>query len=454
MTNFFFRFLILIFFLFFPFSSVYAATITVSPGQSIQQAINSAASGDTINVQAGTYNGSLSLNKTVILQGQSGAKISGSVTISGSNAKLSGFEITSGSGVSVSGSNSSVVNNYIHNVSDHGVYVTGSHSLVQGNTINYAKTAGVRVNGQYNQILNNDISHISMGGDADGIRFFGAHHLIKGNRIHDIYISESSGNPHSDCFQTWENVQDVIFEGNWCELAGSPNDSNDMLKFVMMQRGTSSANYSKPMKDIIFRNNIFYSKSLNPWSAIQVGNEACTNQVLENVQIYQNTFYRASSANFAVLAHCASNLQIHDNIFYNMGRGSYSYVQSRSSTTKTVTGNIVYGYSGSLYSGDININPLLDLTTFAPLPNSPICTTHQGKGAIPCGTVASPSPSPSIPSGKPGDANNDNKVDGVDYVIWLNHYNQSVSGPTNGDFNNSGKVDGVDYVVWLNNYGK
>lgn len=60
------------------------------------------------------------------------------------------------------------------------------------------------------------------------------------------------------------------------------------------------------------------------------------------------------------------------------------------------------------------------------------------------------SPSPS----KPGDADGDNDVDGIDYVIWLNHYNQSVAGPTNGDFNNSGKVDGVDYVVWLSNYGK
>lgn len=58
----------------------------------------------------------------------------------------------------------------------------------------------------------------------------------------------------------------------------------------------------------------------------------------------------------------------------------------------------------------------------------------------------------SPPGGKPGDANNDNKVDGLDYVIWLNHYNQNISGASNGDFNNNGKVDGLDYVIWLNNY--
>lgn len=54
---------------------------------------------------------------------------------------------------------------------------------------------------------------------------------------------------------------------------------------------------------------------------------------------------------------------------------------------------------------------------------------------------------------KPGDSNNDGLVDGIDYVVWLTHYNQTLTGATLGDFNNSGIVDGVDYVVWLNNYG-
>src|SRR3989338_2163712 len=52
----------------------------------------------------------------------------------------------------------------------------------------------------------------------------------------------------------------------------------------------------------------------------------------------------------------------------------------------------------------------------------------------------------------PGDANGDGLVDGPDYVIWLNHYNQSATGAANGDFDNSGKVDGLDYVIWLTNY--
>ena len=53
-----------------------------------------------------------------------------------------------------------------------------------------------------------------------------------------------------------------------------------------------------------------------------------------------------------------------------------------------------------------------------------------------------------------GDANNDRRVDGIDYVIWLNHYGVTTSnGSSDADFNSDGRVDGVDYVIWLNNYG-
>jgi hypothetical protein len=61
------------------------------------------------------------------------------------------------------------------------------------------------------------------------------------------------------------------------------------------------------------------------------------------------------------------------------------------------------------------------------------------------------SPTPNL---KPGDANGDGKVDGLDYVIWLNNYGTTTTdGASKGDFNNDGKVDGLDYVIWLNNYG-
>ena len=67
--------------------------------------------------------------------------------------------------------------------------------------------------------------------------------------------------------------------------------------------------------------------------------------------------------------------------------------------------------------------------------------------------IKSPTKTPTPGTSKPGDANGDNLVNGLDYLIWLSHYGEFVSGPANGDFNNSGKVDGADYLIWLSNYG-
>ncbi|OGM12066.1 hypothetical protein A2Z22_03150 [Candidatus Woesebacteria bacterium RBG_16_34_12] len=74
------------------------------------------------------------------------------------------------------------------------------------------------------------------------------------------------------------------------------------------------------------------------------------------------------------------------------------------------------------------------------------------RGAVPSqSTQPTSSPTPIL---IPGDANSDGKVDGIDYVIWLNHYNsQTSNGQSDGDFNTDGDVDGIDYVIWLNNYG-
>lgn len=59
---------------------------------------------------------------------------------------------------------------------------------------------------------------------------------------------------------------------------------------------------------------------------------------------------------------------------------------------------------------------------------------------------------PSPPVNKPGDANNDEQVDGQDYIIWLSNFNlRTTDGASAGDFNNDTYVDGLDYIIWINN---
>jgi len=54
-----------------------------------------------------------------------------------------------------------------------------------------------------------------------------------------------------------------------------------------------------------------------------------------------------------------------------------------------------------------------------------------------------------------GDGNGDGSVNGLDYIVWLNHFGISAaSNQTQGDYNADTKVNGQDYIVWLTNYGK
>lgn len=43
-------------------------------------------------------------------------------------------------------------------------------------------------------------------------------------------------------------------------------------------------------------------------------------------------------------------------------------------------------------------------------------------------------------------------VDGQDFIIWLTHYGQSISGTNNGDYDGNEKVEIGDYTVWVTNY--
>ncbi|MEZ6072030.1 MAG: dockerin type I domain-containing protein [Pirellulales bacterium] len=62
-----------------------------------------------------------------------------------------------------------------------------------------------------------------------------------------------------------------------------------------------------------------------------------------------------------------------------------------------------------------------------------------------------------LPDLIPGDGNGDGKVDGLDYLIWAENFddnpaNDPPGSPYNGDFDGDGKVDGLDYVVWANHF--
>jgi hypothetical protein len=63
-----------------------------------------------------------------------------------------------------------------------------------------------------------------------------------------------------------------------------------------------------------------------------------------------------------------------------------------------------------------------------------------------------PTSTPTPEPGVPGDGNNDGAVDGRDFIIWLSHFGQNVSGASNGNYNGDNTVDIADFVIWIKNY--
>ncbi|MGD9646273.1 MAG: PEP-CTERM sorting domain-containing protein [Pirellulales bacterium] len=52
-----------------------------------------------------------------------------------------------------------------------------------------------------------------------------------------------------------------------------------------------------------------------------------------------------------------------------------------------------------------------------------------------------------------GDGNGDGAIDGLDYILWADHFGQHDVGYWNGDYDQNGVVDGLDYLLWADGFG-
>ncbi len=134
-------------------TAAFATTINVSAGQSIQDAINAAASGDTINIAAGTYTENVMANKPVTLAGAGASTTTISaaggtaVTITANNVTVDGFTITNPTGkhgiYAADHSNLTITNNTVTDIgssdatsgSNFGIAIVSSAAAVDSITI-------------------------------------------------------------------------------------------------------------------------------------------------------------------------------------------------------------------------------------------------------------------------------------------------------------------------------
>jgi len=363
---------------------LHAATIDVTPGQTIQAAVNSASAGDVIRVSAGNYNERVTVNKAVTLQAVGVVETDG-FTITASGVTVDGFIIeatandsTRGVGIYVNAGvgNCQVLNNTIRNTARGGIFLyhTTSNCLIKDNKIGRnVSQYGINVRGTNHIIEGNEIFDIRQHSqywtnpptyiDADGIRFHGSGHIIRNNYIHDIPYGGNNTTAHIDCFQTFEilpyqpSAVGTLFEGNRCD---NISVGNGVWSTGFMIQNASN---------LTIRNNLVKTY-------VGISSDRGTSGLM----IRNNTFVGDLSLPVyypaGITLNAVPNVVIENNIFYEM----LGHVVYQTSSGVIGRNNIAYRSSGILWSttaynhsADLwGVNPMLD-SDYRPLAGSPAC---------------------------------------------------------------------------------
>lgn len=314
------------------------------PWQTIQKAADTMLPGSIAHVLAGTYPERVHVRTSGVPGAPITYQAEGSVTMQGFTViadyvDVKGFYITGtiqdwkdGVGIFLQGSHSTLDSNYVYFATNGGILLftekanptVTSSNIVRNNRLERNSQYGIHVDGRDNVIEANEIwrtiqHHPGWANppgwiDADGIRFFGAGHMIRKNYIHDIsYADPENVNPHIDCFQTWNDAHeevghDIIFEQNICQNLQAQSGDEAGQGF-MIEKGATN---------LIIKNNI-----IQAFRILQAFDSP-------RLQIVNNTF--PSSLDFTQFSPAGIHLvrspdaMVENNIFYDVGAGTRPYL--------------------------------------------------------------------------------------------------------------------------------
>jgi len=192
-----------------------STSVTVSPPESIQAAINNATAGDTILVSAGLYNESLQINKTISLIGEdrdttiiNGINNQFIVSIMADNVTIQGFTIECTSNLSPSNGiymylskGGTISNDIVENPQQGITLASSNNNTISSNIITNTQQGIAFSNSLGNTVSDNVITANSQGGillTASSHNSFSGN-IISNNNGNDggIYMYASGGNVFS-----------------------------------------------------------------------------------------------------------------------------------------------------------------------------------------------------------------------------------------------------------------
>ena len=378
--------------------TAHAATITVSPGQSIQTAVNGAVAGDTVRVLAGTYTQKvLVANKSgtasapitikadpgVVLKGGSGVTPSGRqglITIRNANhVRVEGFEVTgftSGSssatpvGILVEGSGAGlqIVDNKIHGIKHtstckdpcavgaHGLAVFGTTSagitdlLVQGNEVyqNVLQASeALVINGNVDrfEVLNNHVHD----NNNIGFDFIGFEGECSGcgdkDRARNGIVRNNRAVNNSSSTNPWYGGEGsaagfYVDGGRYIVFDGNTSTGNDLgFEFASEHAG-------KATEDIVMSNNVVYK---NREVGLTVGGYDAGLGAARRIHVHNNSFYKNQGwGTEIVFQHKVIDSRFSNNIFFGTGPAAENYANYGSGHSGNVWGtNLWWGTNAS-----------------------------------------------------------------------------------------------------------
>ena len=216
-----------------------------SPWKTIQKAASTMVVGDTVNIRAGTYNETITMqnsgnsNNRITYQSYNNENviIPQDFTISKDYIVVNGLEIQGS--MNIDGTYGRILGNYIH----HGtaVFVHGSYNLISGNRISGHAWDQITTgwgNGAHHIVIEyNDVSDPEGLGE-DFMQYMGHDIIVRGNYFHD-----NVGNGrHNDCYQSGGGEYNI-----W--MIGNRFGNLDSVQYYMIGSGDH---------DHIWRNNVFW----------------------------------------------------------------------------------------------------------------------------------------------------------------------------------------------------
>jgi hypothetical protein len=340
------------------------------PWRTLQKAADAVQAGDTVIALSGIYpgervvvNASGTADSPIRFQAQGTVETPGFL-LTGDYLQIDGFTVkvfdcsVSAAfryGIEARGSHFLIENNRLIETLDAGIYASpnSTRGVIRRNYFYHNVLSAIQLHGKNHLVVENTIRQPlqdhpvcrqRMADDADGIRFFGSGHVLRGNDIRQVWYGAYVRDAHMDCFQTFrghedgdpEYTTDILIENNFCEAASYQTEDECGCGITMEMVSSADGTFER---GILIRNNVLIA----PYAS-GIHGPASFVSFIHNTCIGSPDFLPYNTFALDYWHPECNHLTIQNNIFYNYTR--QFYITKPALETSILSHNLHYRHDG------------------------------------------------------------------------------------------------------------